>query len=129
MIPENEGDAPRSRHPSWLLEPVLAVHASALVHVGLGYVGAATTGYALLDALADEATHQKGAALYAPIGLGVPGDIRLSQNSNLSLGFSPLILPERHPDGLRSPDLELVPLALGRVRDRAGAVAEAAVEE
>jgi|SRR3954462_14642825 hypothetical protein len=85
MLPENERDAPRSRHPSWLLEPVLAVHASALVHVGLCYVSAATTGYALLDALADKATHQKGAALYAPVGLGVPGDLlRVRQDSPLS---------------------------------------------
>src|SRR4051795_9636111 len=100
MLQRPRAQRPRSRHESWLLKPVLAVHTGALVNVGLGYVGAATTGYALLDALANKATHQKGAALYAPVGLGVPGDLRLSQNSNLSLGFSPLILPERRPDGL-----------------------------
>jgi len=58
-----------------LLEAVLTVHAGALVHVGLGYVGASTTGDAFFDTLADKATHEKGATLYAPIGLGVPGDL------------------------------------------------------
>src|SRR5918998_16592 len=57
-----------------LLEAVLAVHAGALVHVGLGYVGASTAGDAFFDALADKAAHEEGATLYAPIGLGIPGD-------------------------------------------------------
>src|SRR5215210_6631629 len=69
-----------------LLEAVLTVHAGALVHVGLGYVGAPTTGDALLDTLADKTAHQEGTALYAPVGLGVPGDLlRLRQDSPLSL--------------------------------------------
>src|SRR5918998_1163954 len=67
-----------------LLEAVLAIHPGALVHVGLGYVGAASTCDALLDALADEAAHEEGAALYTPVGLGVPGDlVRLRQNAPL----------------------------------------------
>jgi hypothetical protein len=59
---------------SFSLEAVLTVHAGALVHVGLGDVGAPARGYPLLDALADEAAHQEGATLDAPVGLGVPSD-------------------------------------------------------
>src|SRR3712207_3708433 len=56
----------------WLLKAVLAVHVGTLVHVGLGYVYAAAAGNALLYALADKAAHEEGAALYTPVGLGVP---------------------------------------------------------
>ena len=78
---------------SALLKPVLTIHAGALVHVRLGYMGAATAGDALLDALADKAAHEEGAALDAPVGLGVPGDLcLLCQLAPLSARLAPSIL-------------------------------------
>jgi hypothetical protein len=77
---------PANSHPR-LLEAVLTVHAGALVHVGLGDVGASAGGDALFDALADKAAHEEGAALDAPVGLGVPGDpLFVGQRRPLYLG-------------------------------------------
>src|SRR5688572_11212019 len=62
-------------HARNLFEPVLTVHAGALVHVGLGDVVAPAGCDTLLDALADKAAHEEGTALDAPVGLGVPGEL------------------------------------------------------
>jgi hypothetical protein len=61
-----------------LFKPVLAVHAGAFVYVGFGDVGAASGGYAVFDAFADEAAHEERAAFYPAVGLWVPGDLRVS---------------------------------------------------
>jgi hypothetical protein len=79
-----------------LLEPVLAIHAGALVHVGFGDVGAPARGYAILDALADKTPHQEGAALDAPVGLGVPGDpLFVSQRILFRKSARTRILPQQ----------------------------------
>jgi len=82
-------------HPR-LLEAVLAVHPGALVHVGLGDVGASAGGHPLLDALADKTAHEEGTALDAPVGLGVPSDpLFFRQRMPLSENVSTCILPQQ----------------------------------
>ena len=90
----------RLRRPGYflapLLETVLAIHAGALVHVGLRDVVASAGGYPLLNAFADKAPHQKGAAPYASVGLGVPGDPLLGQPTPLLFRSARThILPQR----------------------------------
>ena len=87
-MPERELGDPCSDLPFGpLLEPVLAIHICALVHVCLGHVGTTATGDALLDTLADKATHQKGATSDTPVGLGGPGDLRLLRQSLAPLSY------------------------------------------
>src|SRR4051812_359385 len=117
-----------------LLKSVLTVHAGALVYVSLGYVGAAAGGDALLDALADEAAHEEGAALDAPVGLRVPGDpLRLRHRALLSdVSFMPVFYrlglyekSEGRNNGRLQAPLEYTrhPLLLGRkVLERAAAL-------
>ena len=79
-----------------LLKSVLTVHAGALVHVGLGDVVAPAGGHPLLYTLADKAAHQEGAAPYAPVGLGVPGDpLLFGQLAPLTRSDRSRILPQR----------------------------------